>query len=49
MNAFGEGKPGKLVADKGSEFRNGDLQALLKVEGIEWGKACLRIRLRPEG
>lgn len=36
MNAFGEGKPQKLVTDKGSEFISGDLQALLKVEGVEW-------------
>ena len=36
MNAFGQGKPEKLVTDKGSEFISGDLQALLKVEGVEW-------------
>jgi len=36
MNAFEEGKPEKLVTDKGSEFISGDLQALLKVEGVEW-------------
>ena len=28
------GKPEKLVADRGSEFIRGDLQALLEVEGV---------------
>ena len=36
MNAFGEGEPEKPVTDKGSEFIGGDLQALLKVQGVEW-------------
>ena len=36
MNAFEQGKPEKLVTDKGSEFINGDLQAMLQVEGVEW-------------
>jgi len=37
MSAFGEGKPKKLVTDKGSEFISGDLQALLEVEGVTRG------------
>ena len=36
MNAFGGGKPEKLVTDKGSEFISGHLQALLKVAGVDW-------------
>lgn len=48
MNAFGQGKPKKLVTDKGSEFISGNLQALSKVEGVEW-QGLPRTLMKPGG